>query len=220
MKYTLSFLLLFVTVIGISQTELTNATAMVNIKDTSLEIQEQLNLMLPDSVKNITLKALKFDQTILSVNVVRANGKAVTFQQSQANGLDIIDITLNGESIKKIEVTYTVSVENEAFYIPMFFTDFPVTTSDNDFFKLDIQLKQEQDYIIHFPKVDKIETSNQGVKKVMLNIPALPSLIRMELPAATAATFRISNFIDWMVAFIFVIIGFLIWRYRKQLMYG
>ena len=220
MKYTLSFLLLFITIIGISQTELTSAAAMVNIKDTSIEVEEQLNLILPDSIKNITLKTLKFDQTVLSVNGVKANGKAVAFKQSQANGLDIIEISLNGESIKKMEITYTVQVEKEAFYIPIFFTDLPVTASDNDFFKLDIQLKQEQDYLLHFPKVDKIETSDQGVKKVTLSIPALPSLIRMELPTARATAFRFSHFIDWMVAFIFVIIGYLIWKYRKQLMYG
>lgn len=221
MKRILSFILISCSFIGIAQSELTAASVNIMVKDTGINVQEFLILNVPDSIQTIELKTLEFEDIILSVNRVMSDGKILDFNHNVSKGLNLLSIKSNGKPLKELQVLYTVQVKNEAFYLPLFFTNLPATSSDNDFFKLNITLDKAQDYVIHFPKVDIEVNEQQSLKTLTMQVPALPSLIRMELPLSSKAnSLQFIDLIDWIVALIFVIIGYFIWRNRKQLMYG
>ena len=55
---------------------------------------------------------------------------------------------------------------------------------------------------------------------ITLEVPALPSLFKLELLSKEATGMQFATMVDWLVALLFVIIGIIIWNKRNLLKYG
>lgn len=221
MRKTVSlFAVLFTVIIG-AQSELTSASVEIDIKDTSyIEIKQTLLLNVPDSIQQMNLKLLKFEGTSVTLNEINSSEEVISFTEIDSKELQQITLFSDGKPFQAIELDYSVQVENEEFYLPLFFTDLPASSSDNDFFKARIQMQNNQNIIMHFPNVELTENIEFNKKNVTMQVPALPSLFRMEFTSEAVSKASITAIIDWVVALVFVLIGIIIWRNRKQLMYG
>ncbi len=220
MKYLICLLSCFLSIISIAQSELTSASVDIIIKDGTVEVQQQLQLNIPDSVKAITLRSLEFAGTKLSLAEISAAGTTLSFEQTQANGLNVVTVTSTGQAFQTLDIRYTIRVEKAHFYLPLFFTNLPAANSDNDFFKAKLKLPKNQNFVIHFPKVEMIQRETENEQLITLEIPALPSLFRIELLPREATGMQFATMVDWLVAFLFVIIGIIIWNKRNLLRYG
>lgn len=221
MKRFLLFLTLVYTFNITAQSELLSVSAEVDITTSAIIVQQNLILNLPDSVQVFKLKALDFKGTTLSDISAKSGETNLNLKESYSEGLNHIELTAsNGISLKDISITYKVEVDEANFYLPLFFTNLAAASSDNGFFKMNIKMLQKQAYIIHFPKVEIIEKTANNYKELIFEVPALPSLLRIELFSDEKSGFNFINTVDWLVGVIFVVIGFLIWKNRKKLMYG
>ena len=220
MKYFIGLLSCFLSVISIAQSELTGAAVDIVINDTRVEVQQQLTLNVPDSVQKITLRALEFAGTNLTLKEISSTGESLNFEQSKAEGLNVVTVTSTQEAFKTLDIRYTIIAEKAHFYLPLFFTNLPAANSDNDFFKANLKLPKNQNFVVHFPKVDMVQSETQKEQLITLEVPALPSLFRLELLPKEAMGMQFAAMVDWFVAFIFVVIGIIIWTKRNQLRYG
>ncbi|NAS29939.1 hypothetical protein GTQ40_03045 [Flavobacteriaceae bacterium R38] len=204
-----------------AQSKLLNASANIDMTASTIVVQQNLALDVPDSIQNLELKALDFKGTKFSLTSVESNFGDLNFRESYTEGLNHIWLTSDsGKSLNNIVLTYSIEVENSNFYLPLFFTNLPAASSDNGFFKMNVKMLPEQAYTIHFPKVKIEEKTENDLKELRFEVPALPSLLRMELLSEEAGEFNLINMVDWLAGFVFVIIGFFIWRNRKKLVYG
>lgn len=220
MKYFACFLSCFLSVISIAQSELTNATVDITINETRVEVQQNLQFNIPDTVQKITLRGLEFAGTNLVLNGISSVGKALDFNQSQGKGITSVTITTNEQPFKTLVLNYTIIPAKANFYLPLFFTDLPAANSDNDFFKASLKLPKNQNLLLHFPKVELAESETANEHLINLEVPALPSLFRLELLPKEATGMQFATMVDWLVAFLFVIIGIIIWNKRNLLKYG
>jgi len=220
MKYLVCIVSCFLSVISIAQSELTNAAVVISIKDTRVEVQQQLQLNLPDSVQEIALRSLEFAGTNLTLKEISSAGKSLNFEQMKAEGLNVVTVTSTQEAFKTLDIRYSIIAEKAHFYLPLFFTNLPAANSDNDFFKASLKLPKNQNFVVHFPKVDMVQSEIQNEQLITLEVPALPSLFRLELLPKEATGMQFSAMVDWFVALVFVVIGIIIWTKRNQLRYG
>jgi len=204
-----------------AQSELLSVSVKADMTASVIEVKQNLILSIPDSIQEIELKALKFAGITLSLTTVTSNNLNIAYKENQTEGLNSVLLVLNkGENIKNITVDYTIKIIEDYFYLPLFFTNFPAASSKNDFFKMDIKMPEEQAYTIHFPKVAIEEKIENNAKQIIIEAPALPSLLRMEIFSETKKETTFVDMVDWLVGVIFIIIGFFIWKHRKKLMYG
>ena len=220
MKYFTCIFICFLSVISIAQSELTGAAVDIVINDTRVEVQQQLTLNVPDSIQKIALRALEFAGTNLTLEEISSAGKSLNFEQTEAEGLNVVTVTSNQQAFKTLDIRYTIIAEKAHFYLPLFFTNLPAADSDNDFFKAHLKLPKNQNFVVHFPKVDMVQSEIQKEQLITLEVPALPSLFRLELLPKEATGMQFAAMVDWFVAFIFVVIGIIIWIKRNQLRYG
>lgn len=219
-------LLLFTVVFSIliqAQGELKSASADIYIEDNRrIVVKQNLKVNVPDSIWQMNLKLLKFDGTLSVLNEIKSDGEPIkhTFAKSYSDDLHIVEIESNGKPFTDIELNYTVAISRESFYIPIFFTELLSTSSNNDFFEVNIIRHSTQNMILHFPKVNQIESDITGEKITSIQVPALPSLIKMELPSSNTSKISVTTIVDWVVALVFVLIGIIIWKKRNQLRYG
>ena len=105
--------------------------------------------------------------------------------------------------------------------IPLFFSEFPASSSREDFFTYEFKVPEGESVHFHFPTTAlKTNRSKQGKELRSFVLPALPSMIRLELDDdVRQASFQVT-LIDLSVAGVFLVIGLLIYRYRKKLVYG
>jgi len=204
-----------------AQSELLNVSAQVVINGSDIVVEQSLILNLPDSVQGFQLKALDFKGTTLSEISAKSENTNLNLTKSYTEGLNLIQLAANDSiTFKNVVVKYKVAVEDADFYLPLFFTNLPAASSDNEFFKMNIKMLEKQAYAIHFPKVKTATKAANQYKEIMFQVPALPSLIRIELYSPETSKFNFIDIVDWVVGLVFVIIGFFIWLNRKKLMYG
>ena len=220
MKYFAGILICFLSINSIAQGELTRSTVDITIKDKRVEVQQKLQLNVPDSIQEIELRSLEFAGTNLSLEKIIANGVDLNFEQNQAKGLNLITVTSIEQPFTNLDLRYWVNPEKAHFYLPLFFTNLPAANSDNDFFKANLSLPKDQKFELHFPKVEMTQSIEQNERLISLEVPALPSLFRMELLPKDAKGMQFATMVDWVVAFIFLLIGIIIWNKRNQLRYG
>lgn len=202
-----------------AQNELLGGSATIIIVEKKIHVEQLLEVQLPDSVSQLTLRILDFKGSLLSDISIVSNEKETDFKDEKVEGLHTIKIISN-EGFKQLKLSYWVTVREADFYIPFFFTDLPAVNSDNDFFKLNISLPKTQEYVLHFPNVALNETYKADSKNISLAVPALISVLRMELLESENQHIRFASLMDGLVGGIFVVIGILIWINRKRLAYG
>ena len=222
MKQLLPFILILFTIQLVAQGELANASVKIDVRNTSqIEVIQKLVLNLPDSTQQFELKALKFKGTQLKLNTIQSDGNVIKFSEDHSDELQTVTINSNDKSFENIELKYTLETDNELVYLPIFFTNLAASSSDNDFFKAELKMTRDQNMLMHFPKVDMIEKETSTEKILSMQVPALPSLFRIELPLkGEISKMSIAAIVDWLVVLIFILIGAIIWKKRKQLMYG
>jgi len=203
------------------QGQLTAVNTTINMLGPDIQISQEFTVDLPDSIRTITLKALHFEGTTFSGVLVESNGKLTTVKEEGYKGLRQFTISAApDDALKDIMVSYILETVNNDFYIPLFFTNLPAAHSDPDFFKGSLYVFGNTDYQMHFPKVILNEFPDNAIKEVMFELPALPSMIHLEIDAVNTAGFWDTHQVDIIVALLFAGIGFLIWRNRKRLAYG
>ena len=202
----------------LAQGKLTEVTVDAQFIDGEFYIEQKLFIE-ADTVQSLELKALKFENSTISEIRVESL-KTVDFEVQEEDEIVKVQVKSYSEEQPAIIVYYKVKPLNPEFYIPIFFTDLQASDSDNGFFNMNIRLSEEQGYFVHFPTVEIRETIAEEDKSLSFDLPALPSVIRMEWTNGNNGFWNYINMADWIVAVIFVIIAILIWRNRKQLIYG
>ena len=220
MRYFACIFSCFLSVISIAQSELTGAAIDITIKEAKVEVQQQLQLNVPDSIQKIELRNLEFAGTDLRLIEVSSDGTVLHFEQTQAKGMNLVRVTSTEQPFTNLELRYTIIAEKKHFYLPLFFTNLPAANSDNDFFKARLKLPKNQNFVLHFPTVEMAQQETQKEQLITLEVPALPSLFRIELLSKDDTGMHFSTKVDWFVAFLFVLIGIIIWKKRNQLRYG
>ncbi len=120
-----------------------------------------------------------------------------------------------------LEVKYVISEAPAITNIPLFFTELSAASSDEQFFQFSLNLPAHQSYYFHFPSGPVAERPGlDGQKQLSFTMPALPSVVRLELMEEDRTAAQLTTLIDIAVALIFGIIAVLIWAYRKKLIYG
>jgi len=201
-----------------AQSSLLGGSAILEIETQKVHVQQTLEVQLPDSVQQLQLRILDFEGSSLSNISVTSNGKEIRFQTTALDGLSTLQLN-STEDFRQLKLSYWIDTTTPDFYIPFFFTDLAAANSENSFFKIAIRLPETQDYILHFPSLAVNETVHGGKKEVSLEVPALISVLRMELIDEKKAI-GFAGMMDALVALIFVGIGIAIWINRKRLAYG
>lgn len=204
-----------------SQSQLLGVSAWVDMTTEQIKVQEAFRFNVPDSVQSLEFKAIQFKGITVSIVSATTDGKTLTIEELKSKGLRHFKVkSSDNKSLQNVLLTYTVTKETESFYLPLFFTNVPGASSDDNFFTMEMQLPKNKEYQIHFPRVPIDEGIEGAVKKIRFQLPALPSLIRIELPIKQAKGLSFVTLVDASVALLFLGIGYLIWRNRKQLIYG
>lgn len=221
MRNIILFLSVLYSCIVFGQGELLSVSAKVDLTKSVIDVEQVLKLDLPDSIQSIDIKNLHFEGTQIIFNSAIVGGNKLSVKEISSDGLTHLELTSNGKPLKEVLLNFKAEVQQGVFYLPLFFTNMSAASSENDFFKMTMKINTTEDYIIHFPNVDVTETITETIKTVSLEAPALPSVIRMELISKDEEKgLEFLDLVDWLVAFIFGVIGVLIWKNRKRLMHG
>jgi len=219
MRSVIFYLMIFWTGTILAQGELVHSSVKVNMTTPVIAVEQFLELNLPDSIQNIEIKVLNFKNVTLSLISAKSEGKILPIEIITSKGLQHFKLSsLN--SIRNITLNYNVFIEGDAVEIPIFFTDLPAASSENDFFKAELKTQTNHSYDIQFPKVTLSETIENEIKTIKLEIPALPSVLKAKRTFNEKLELSFLSLVDGFVALIFVVIGILIWKNRKRLIYG
>ena len=184
-------------------------------------VRQYLDLDLPDSLRPLNLRLLEFKGNSLLEVSAKVDGEEISLKRQDSDGLVSISATLpKGNSTPKLELQYTLATATAEHYIPFFFTELAASDSDNDFYALQLRLPEKQEYTLHFTNVPVKELFADGTKEVRFQVPALISVLRMELHPEARPQWSFAQLMDGMVVLIFLIMGVVIWLNRKRLAYG
>ena len=218
MKTLLCFLLSLSGCIVMAQNTLKGGAAVLDVDGQKVHVKQSLEVQLPDSVRQLRLRVLDFDGSSLSNISISDKNKKIPFEASGTGGIRSFDLS-SDQGFQQLAITYEIDIAQSDFYVPFFFTDLASADSENGFFKIAISLPEEQAYILHFPYSNTKESADGGKKTVALELPALLSVLRMEL-VNEDKTMGFARVMDGLVIFVFVVMGVLIWMNRKRLVYG
>ena len=137
---------------------------------------------------------------------------------SQVHNDESIEMQVEVDPSDSIQLSYTVKVSKDIFYVPFFFSNLSAASSDDGFFKLN--LISSESIHVHFPTTEMIEAMDGDVQRSSFELPALISGVRLELLNDSESPRDIVAIVDGSVALLFAGIGFLIWYNRKKLIYG
>ena len=203
------------------QGSLLSASATMNLSDEKISVSQYFKIDVPDSVSNIRLRALDLENTTISLKTITSEGKALLFTEENIKGLYVFKIaTAENDVYENIELNYDVAYSGNSLSIPLFFTDMPAASSDINFFETTLFIPENQEYKFHFPKVSTKTDNLASQKKVTYNLPALPSMIKLELYGSEKRSASFLSVVDALTLLIFIGIGILIWVKRKHLKYG
>ena len=203
-----------------SQGELTKASTLIGVLDDEVVVKQNLHLNFPETTKNFTLKMLVFEGNELRDLSIYSDGKSIPINGDEVDGLITIPIEWPSGNLSNIlELVYTVEMETEDKYIPFFFTDLAATNSDDDFFTIELRMEKNADYNLSFPNVKMTEKLTNEWKQINFQVPALTSMLRLEMHDGPRTDFALATWMDCLVALIFIVIGIVIWMNRKRLAY-
>ncbi|MDT0608004.1 hypothetical protein [Croceitalea rosinachiae] len=217
------FVLIFLLATGASQSQgkLAGASALVKLKQDTTIIRQNLYLNLPDSTKQLSLKILEFEGNKLLNVSIHSSGQNIAIKSQGTNGLITIPIELPIENFSdKLELVYTVETKTTDRYIPFFFTDLSASNSDNDFLTIKLESANDLNYTLLFPNVETTERDTDVMRQIDFQIPALTSMLRLEIHDGPKTHIALAIWMDSLVAVIFIIMGIVIWLNRKHLAYG
>lgn len=218
MKTLLCFLLSLSGCALSAQNSLLGGRASLNVEGQKVRVQQILEVQLADSVQQLRLRVLDFDGSSLSNVSISAKNKSIPFEVSRTEGIQNVDME-SVEGFQQLEITYEVDVAQADFYVPFFFTDLASADSENGFFKIAINIPEAQAYTVHFPNGNRKESIRDGKKRIALEVPALISVLRMEVLDGDK-TLGFASLMDGLVILVFLVMGVLIWMNRKRLVYG
>jgi hypothetical protein len=220
MRAIATWLIIIWSISGFSQNRLIGVSVDLEISGSESYVTERIIFDLTELTDSIHLKALSLKGSNIYIKDIFLDGKSISFKEAEQEGIIKISFDADGYSGElHFNVIYTVEVEDNKFYIPMIFTEYPGASSENDFFQLEIISPINQEYTLHFPKVPNERIVGEETIITSLLLPALPSMLRMEL-VDEGNFLSFFQMVDILVAGIFIGIGFLIWKFRKYLNYG
>ncbi len=181
------------------------------------EIEQKFTLQLDSASPTFILKSLHFQGSLIKVNSVEGNHD-IDYEVAMTNPL-AIDVSTT-DKLSELTVSYVVKTRRKSFYLPLFYTNLTATSSNDDFFTASINSNQMELLRLHFPstQIDMEGATKDGI--LTFQLPALPSVLRMEKADNPTAGILFTTVVDLAVILVFIIISFLIWRKRKQLFYG
>jgi hypothetical protein len=193
--------------------------ASVKINGSVAAISETIYFEIPDSVRSVVIKALPFEGSQVFIDSLKLDHELLSYEVLSMNPIILLRVPIGMLSSNKLTFHYRVKVKEKSFFLPLFFSELHSLNSDTDFFAMEIIWSQNENYTIHFPKVP-MKVNHEGNEEVVsFQLPAAPSLIRMEMTDGKSG-FSINQLIDISVGVVFLIIGFVLWIFRKKLAYG
>ncbi|MEM9362050.1 MAG: hypothetical protein AAGA43_05415 [Bacteroidota bacterium] len=204
-----------------SQGELAKASTLIGVLDDEVVVKQNLHLNFSDTTKNFTLKMLVFEGNELRDLSIYSDGKSIPINGDEDDGLITIPIEWPSGNLSNIlELVYTVEMETKDQYIPFFFTNLAATNSDDDFFTIELRMDKNMNYTLSFPNVKMTEKYTNEWKQINFQIPALTSMLRLEVHDGPKTDIALATWMDGLVALIFAVMGIVIWMNRKRLAYG
>ncbi len=216
--------LLFFALVAKPQSKLAGAEVQMTYAPEIKKFKVKEKLYVTDILRDqsFTLKALLLDDNFQNNSEisVASSGKTTVNQTEKSDAFNLAKVTFNKDLEKGwIELSYTVKVNKDLTEVPLFFTELSAVSSEEDFFTFELELPENQSVYFHFPTTEVIQTPLVSEKQsISFNLPALPSMIRLELDESQASN-KIAV-IDISVGLIFLLIGLLIVRYRNVFRYG
>lgn len=194
-----------------AQALLSGVKVTIEESQSGFGVQAIYQVQIPDDIKALNLKVLTFGDA--NIEGVIVNG--VEIEITEAPGLASIQIPLL--AVRKPDIltlSYQVKPGKKG-EIPLFFGDWQSTSSDQDFFQIQLEANHKTNLL--FP-ADGKRISSGDLKVVSASLPAATSMIRVEQGSDTGIQWI--KRVDQMVIALFTVIGVLIWFNRKRLIYG
>lgn len=205
----LSIVFLFVAHHTWAQVKLDGVKVVIEETETSIQVNATYLITVPDEIEVLNLKALKFKGSSIQQLTVNAEHPDVD-HGSEVSALRISFSEQKSDSLK-LQYQVTPGFKGE---IPLFFGDWQSTSSDQDFFQLQMIALRETSLLFPNDHHTKVEST---YKAITSSLPATVSMIRIDDSGGGS---QWANRVDQMVIVIFLIIGALIWFNRKRLIYG
>lgn len=218
----LVYILLLFGLTGLSaQGELTAVSVEVTMDDSVFQVRQTFSMSLADSVSSFQIKALEFEGTNLDFLAATLAGEELAYSKIPEEGMERLEVSKPaGKAWSAVVCTYEVKVTDQQFYLPLFFTNFSAATSENDFFSMQLRMPAAQNYTVLFPTVKVEESLNDTEKVLNLEVPALPSFLRLQRLEGEQRGLSLNATVDLLAVFLFLGIGILVWVNRKRLSYG
>jgi len=226
MKWLPALLLLLPATTATPQSLLTGAeVTMVYAQEAQqLQVTETLYFDTIQAGQALTCKALLLSDSFhdYSQPTIVLSGKGQTGPITKAKALQSFVVKFaQAQKNGWVQVSYVVNKHEALTEIPLYFTELAAATSAEDFFTCQLQIPKQQMVYFHFPTAVLSQSlTDQGQQLVAFNVPALPSMIKLELAEDVSRASFNTTLIDISVAVVFIVIGVLIYRYRKVLIYG
>lgn len=205
----LLLILMLISLTGWAQTKLNGVKVFVEETETSIEVTTTYLTDIPEQVDTLHLKALYFKGS--SIQQINVNYFSSSIDLS--TDLSKVTVPLTGQKPDSITLSYRITPGYKG-EIPLFFSDWQSSSSDQDFFQLKMNVFAETSLL--FPT----ETQAAGTdvfKVIKADLPATVSMIRID--DSGTGNVKIQR-VDQMVIVLFLIIGTLIWFNRKRLIHG
>ncbi|NNF33976.1 MAG: hypothetical protein HKN68_07700 [Saprospiraceae bacterium] len=189
------------------------------IQDGSIAIIEEISYELSNDPDSLIVKILPFEGSELFIDSILMNDAPQSYEILTMKPIIIIKLSSVKNGMEKLIFHYRIAFNEASFFIPLFFSDLTATKSQSDFFNLKMNWSKDEDYNIHFPKVPMEVKENANQKFTTLEMPAAPSLVRMQRVEGHSSL-SFNQVVDLGVGAVFLLIGLLLWMNRKKLAYG
>lgn len=211
MKFAVT-LLLFISAFSLSAASSLSVKVSCKEADGLFRISQTFEIETEDGENSLLFEALIYEGSRLSNFDVRH----FNFQINREEGKFILEVEPKRTGIQTMVVTYEVTMGKNG-EIPLLYAHFPTKSATENFFEL--SFKSMKDYQILFPAVPTTAVESQDAIQQELILVESPSMIRIRDSAHSKGIDLILT-IDILVIFLFLVISWLIWRFRKRFMYG
>ena len=182
-------------------------------------LKETITFTEVDSLNQVRLKSLPLNGSELLLDSLVSGKQTLSVDIESLDPL--LEMVLDTKDIlnKTITLHYRVRTPDGSFYLPIFFTEFTASNSEADFFSMEMNWPPNKNYQVQFPKVPLMTNEEGDNIQTSLVLPALPSMIKMKRSDQNEVD-QLDLWVDWGVAFVFFVIGVILWINRKKLSYG